>query len=100
MCRFRMRTTGKTGGGPDGVRRLAFRCTGSSLEPLLQMVAAVEVVNRKPHPAGEQHHDRRDDLSRRGDVLFEDVQHAPDRAHEADQPNNRSNHNNLNLEKH
>ena len=48
----------------------------------------------------EQHHDRRDDLSARGDVLFENVQHAPDCAHEADQPNNRSNHNILNLEKH
>lgn len=77
-----------------------FACTGRLFEPLLQMVAAVEVVDRKPHPAGEQHHDRRDDLSARGDVLFENVQHAPDCAHEADQPNNRSNHNILNLEKH
>ena len=44
------------------------RMTNGNNEPLLQMVAAVEVVDRKPHPAGEQHHDRRDDLSARGDV--------------------------------
>ncbi len=66
-------------------------------EPLFQMFAAVEIVNRKSHPAGEQHDDRCDHLAARGDVFLENVHHAPDSAYEADQPNNSSNYNNLNL---
>ena len=57
------------------------------------MVAAVEIIDRKSQPAGQQYHDSGNDFAGGRNVFLEDVHDAPDCAGDTDQPNDSSDHN-------